>query len=128
MIDKIKLEYDKNNYWGITTSIDLYSCNPEFIKDENKIKEFASKLCDLIKVKKFGDCIVVNFGEREEIQGYSMVQLIETSLISGHFANKTSNAYLDIFLCKYHNPKETAKFCKEFFQAKSYIFNYTFRK
>lgn len=128
MSDKIKSEFDKSNNWGITTSVDLYSCNPDFVRDENKIKEFVSQLCDLIKVKKFGESVVVNFGEREAIQGYSMVQLIESSLISGHFANKTNNVYLDIFSCKYHDPEKIANFAEKFFQAKKYILHYTFRK
>lgn len=128
MIDKIKLEYDKNNNWGLTISLDLHACRPEYIRDENKIGEFVVELCDLIHVKRFRDCIIVNFGEREEIEGYSMTQLIETSLISGHFANKTNNVYLDIFSCKYNNPEEIAEFCKEFFQAKDYTLHYIFRK
>lgn len=128
MSDKIKSEFEKDNNWGITTSIDLYSCNFDFIRDEKKIKEFVSELCGLIKVKKFGECVVVNFGEGEEIQGYSMVQLIETSLISGHFANKTNNVYLDIFSCKYHDPEEIANFAKKFFQAEKHILHFTFRK
>lgn len=128
MSDKIKSEFDKSNNWGITTSVDLYFCNPDFIRNENKIKEFVFQLCDLINVKKFGECVIVNFGEREAIQGYSMVQFIETSLISGHFANKTNKAYVDIFSCKYHNPEEVANFSKKFFQAKKYILHFTFRK
>jgi S-adenosylmethionine decarboxylase len=127
-MDPIKEEYDKNNSWGITTSVDLHGCNPDFIRDAEKIKEFVKNLCDLIEVKIFGECIVVHFGEKEEIQGFSMVQLIESSLVSGHFANKTNNAYLDIFSCKYHNPYKVAEFCKEFFEAKDYTLNYLFRK
>jgi len=127
-MDKIKKEYDKTGAWGILTSVDLHSCNSEFIRDAEKIKSFVSQLCDLIKVKKFRECIVVHFGDKEEIQGFSMAQLIESSLISGHFANKINNAYIDIFSCKYNNPEKVAKFCKKFFQAKDYKLNYLFRK
>lgn len=127
-MDDIKEKYKKNDSWGILTSVDLHSCDPNLIKDAEKIKGFVMQLCDLIKVKKFQDCVIVHFGEKEEIQGFSMVQLIESSLVSGHFANKTNNAYLDIFSCKYHNPKQVAKFCKSFFKAKDYKLNYLFRK
>lgn len=127
-MDKIKDEYGRNNIWGISTSIDLHSCNPEFVRDAEKIKEFVVQLCELIKVKRFGECIVVGFGEKEEVQGFSITQLINTSLLSGHFANKTNNIYLDIFSCKYYNPLEAAEFCKNFFQAKDYTLNYNFRK
>ncbi len=127
-MDTIKEKYEKNASWGILTSVDLHSCNPNLIRGEDKIKEFVMELCDFIKVKRFRDCIVVHFGEKEEIEGFSMVQLIESSLVSGHFANKTNNVYLDIFSCKYYNPKKVADFCKSFFKAKDYRLNYIFRK
>ena len=46
-----------------------------------------------------------------------MVQLIETSLISGHFANDTNSAYLDIFSCKGYDPAVVEEFSKNFFGA-----------
>ena len=79
-------------------------------------------------MKRFGECTVVNFGEDERVAGFSMTQLIETSLISGHFANQTNAVYLDIFSCKYYNPYEAANFAKEFFEAESYTVNYLLRK
>lgn len=127
-MDKIEEEYNINRSWGILTSVDLHSCSPELIRNAEIIKKFVALLCDLIQVKRFQDCVVVHFGEKEEISGFSMVQLIETSLISGHFANKTNNAYLDIFSCKYHNPKKVAEFCKYFFKAKDFKLNYLFRR
>lgn len=127
-MDKIKIEYTRKKYWGITVSVDMRSCNPELIRDADKIKKFVDELCRLIKTRKFGECVVVNFGEKEEIQGYSMVQLVETSLVSGHFANKTNSAYVDVFSCKYFNPYEVADFCQKYFQAEEYLVDYVFRK
>jgi S-adenosylmethionine/arginine decarboxylase-like enzyme len=46
-----------------------------------------------------------------------MIQLIETSLISGHFANLTNSAYIDIFSCKAYDPDTVAEFTRKFFQA-----------
>ena len=86
------------------------------------------ELCDNIKVKRFGECQVVHFGEDPRVSGFSMVQLIETSLISGHFANQTNNVYLDVFSCKYFNPKVVAEFAEKVFEAKNYTLNYTLRK
>ena len=126
--DSIYSEYQKNGSWGMLTSVDLKSCNPDFIRDAEKIKTFVVELCHLIGAKRFGECTVVHFGEREDVQGYSMVQLIESSLVSGHFANKTNSVYLDIFSCKYYNPKEAAEFAKKFFEASDYTLNHVFRK
>ncbi|MCP9452955.1 MAG: S-adenosylmethionine decarboxylase, partial [Nitrospira sp.] len=75
------------------------------------------ELCDLIGMKRYGDCQVVDFGEGR-VAGYSMVQLISTSLISGHFANDTNSAYLDIFSCKGYDPMLVESFSKRFFGAR----------
>jgi hypothetical protein len=48
-----------------------------------------------------------------------MIQLIETSLISGHFANDTDRAYLDIFSCKGYDPATVEEFSRDFFGARS---------
>ena len=103
--------------WGLLTSLDIYGCNPEIIRDENQIRRYVTELCHLIEMKRFGECQVVHFGEDERVSGYSMVQLIETSLISGHFANLTNAAYIDIFSCKPYDPEKVARFSKEFFQG-----------
>jgi S-adenosylmethionine/arginine decarboxylase-like enzyme len=79
-------------------------------------------------MKRFGDTKVVHFGEDEKVAGYSMVQLIETSLISGHFTNSTNNAYIDIFSCKYYNPLAVEEFTKKFFEAKEAKMHYILRE
>jgi len=126
--ENLKEEYENQGAWGMLSSIDLHSCNPKIIRDSSKIKQFVVELCNLIKMKRFGVTTVVNFGEDERVSGFSMTQLIETSLISGHFANLTNNVYLDVFSCKYYDPKITAEFAKKFFQAKDYKLTYLLRK
>lgn len=58
--------------WGLSTSLDLYGCNPEIIRDPEKIKQYARELCDLIDMKPFGDCQVVNFGKEDVAKGPSI--------------------------------------------------------
>ncbi len=123
----LESEFKKLKAWGISANVDLYDCNPEMIRSSDKIKQYVEELCDLIKVNRFGDCVVVNFGEDKRIAGYSMTQLIETSLVSGHFANQTNNAYLDVFSCRFFDPEVVAEFSKKFFEAKSCSLNHTFR-
>jgi S-adenosylmethionine/arginine decarboxylase-like enzyme len=103
--------------WGLLSCIDLYECDPEIIRNDKKIKQFVAELCDLIKMKRFGETQVVHFGEDERVAGYSMIQLIETSLISAHFANQTNATYLDVFSCKLYEPQVVADFTKRFFRA-----------
>jgi S-adenosylmethionine/arginine decarboxylase-like enzyme len=105
--------------WGILTSLDIYDCNPEIIRDADQIKRYVIELCELIEMKRFGECQVVHFGEDERVAGFSMIQLIETSLISGHFANLTNAAYIDVFSCKAYDSEKVAEFTQRFFQGKT---------
>jgi S-adenosylmethionine/arginine decarboxylase-like enzyme len=102
--------------WGLSTSVDLQDCNPDIITDRDRIEAYVIALCELIGMKRYGECRIVYFGEGR-VAGYSMVQLIETSLISGHFANDTNRAYLDIFSCKGYDPAVVEDFSKRFFGA-----------
>lgn len=125
--DEIIAFYNENGCWGLQANIDVKECNPILIRSSDVIKKYAIELCDLIKMKRFGETTVVNFGEDEKVAGYSMVQLIETSLISGHFANQTNNAYIDVFSCKLFDPYQAAEFTQIFFDARSSIVNFVFR-
>ena len=78
-------------------------------------------------MKRFGDPLIIFFGEDAAVSGYSMTQLIETSLISGHFANQTNGAFIDIFSCKLYNPITAATFTQKYFEAKSCKIGYLFR-
>jgi len=123
----LKEQYEKENAWGLLSSIDVYNCNPEKIKDKNAIIEYVSRLCELIDMKQYGDPTVVHFG-KGETEGFSLVQLIETSLISGHFANESNRAFIDIFSCKFYDPEKAAEFTKEFFGGSHYRLNTLIRK
>lgn len=127
-VKDLRQEFDSGKPWGLLSSIDLHSCNSELVRSEDKIKEFVKQLCIKIDMKRFGDTIVVDFGEDLRVSGFSMTQLIETSLISAHFVNQTNNIFLDIFSCKFYDPVKAAEFAKDFFQAKDYKLNYVIRK
>ena len=113
-------EYESKTPWGVLTSIDVYKCAPELIKDAKAIEKFVHKLCDMIGMKRFGECQIVHFGEDQKVEGFSMTQLIETSLISGHFANASNTVYLDIFSCKFYEPREVAEFATDYFKGNNY--------
>ena len=113
--------------WGLYTGVDLRECNPASIRDPEKIRQFIIELCELIDMKRFGEPQIVHFGPNERVAGYSMTQLIETSLVSGHFANATNAAYLDIFSCKECEPEAAAMFCRDFFEAKAVTYNVILR-
>lgn len=119
IMERAKMEFA----WGIASSIDIYNCDPETIRDAGKIKQFVLELCELIEMKRFGDTLVVHFGEDERVAGFSMVQLIETSLVSAHFANQSNTTYLDVFSCKPYDPEVVADFAQRFFGGTHCISN-----
>lgn len=110
-------EIKDDDEWGFEAQIDLHDCDPEIIRDFEKVKQYVIELCDLIEMRRFGECTVVHFGEDEKVAGISFFQLIETSCISGHLANATNRAFINIFSCKKYNEKLAAEFTKEFFKA-----------
>ena len=71
-------------------------------------------------MRRYGETQVVFFGDDPRVTGFSMTQLIETSLISAHFADASCAIYLDVFSCAPYDPEEVAKFAAVYFKAKSY--------
>lgn len=110
--------FEETNAWGLAISIDMAKCNPKTIRDPVKIKDFIIKICDYIDMKRYGEPLIERFGESERVSGYSFVQLIQTSCISGHLIEETDGACIDIFSCKSYPPEKTVQFCKSFFEAK----------
>ncbi|WDP88537.1 MAG: S-adenosylmethionine decarboxylase [Desulfobacter sp.] len=113
--------------WGIASAIDIYDCDPGKIRNAEYIKCFVRELCDLIEMKRFGETQVVHFGEDEKVEGFSMVQLIETSLISAHFANLTNATYLDVFSCKPYDPEVVRRFSQDYFNGSRSCLSVTYR-
>ncbi len=123
----IKEQAVEQAVWGIASSFDIYNCDPDTIRDAGKIKQFVKELCDLIEMKRYGETTVVHFGEDEKVAGFSMIQLIETSLISAHFANLTNTTYLDVFSCKPYDPAVVEEFARTFFGGSHVITNVNLR-
>jgi S-adenosylmethionine/arginine decarboxylase-like enzyme len=114
--------------WGLAASIDIYDCEPALIRSADHIRQFVKDLCELIEMKRFGETQVVHFGEDEKVAGFSMVQLIETSLISAHFANLSNATYLDVFSCKPYDPEVVRRFACDYFGGQRTRMNVTLRQ
>ena len=128
-IQETNLEIEsKTEYWGVTSSIDLYECNLSLMQNADAIREFVKILCDRIKMRRYGETQVVFFGDEPRVQGFSMTQLIETSLISAHFADASRAIYLDVFSCAPYDPEDAAKFAAEYFKAMRYNVNVSYRR
>ena len=128
MSDEEAMERYKNNgEWGLMVSVDIRECDPKKIASKEVITQFAIDLAEYINMKRYKDPIVVMFGDSPKVHGYSLVQLIETSLISGHFAEDSDRAFIDVFSCREFPPQKTAEFCKEYFGGKSMEYAIAFR-
>ncbi len=109
----------KKAVYGYELIMDLFDCNPHTISSKKKLQEYVNRLCRLIKMKKYGKLLLPYFGEKKpHTKGYSLIQLIETSSITGHFSELWNSAYINIFSCKAFDHKKAREFTKEFFEAK----------
>lgn len=114
-----KIDENKNKIYGMELILDIHNCDPEIIKSRKKIFEFSKKICKIIKMKPYGRPFIKRFGFGKDFTaGYSLVQLIETSSLTGHFSELWDRAYINIFSCKLFNHKIALKFTKKFFNAK----------
>lgn len=106
-----------NAPWGYSLSMDLNDCDPALIRSREKIQEYVIQLCKLIDMKRYGDIMIEHFGTGNK-EGFTMVQLIETSNITAHFANDIQAAFIDIFSCKDFDFVAVTNFTMEFFGSK----------
>lgn len=112
--------------WGYSLGLDVKECNPATIRSKELLQEYVIKLCKLIDMVRHGDLLIEHFGSGDK-EGFTIVQLIETSSITGHFANDTNSAYIDIFSCKSFDIEDILKFTLEFFGADNYTTHFSAR-
>lgn len=116
--------------FGWELNLDLYRCNPAKVRSKEDILAFVVQLCDeVLEMKRFGEPWAERFGlDRAETTGYSVVQMIETSSVVGHFSEGTNTIYLDIFSCKPYDQQKVCDFCRGFFEAESVVEHFIERK
>ena len=87
--------------WGKHVIIDMSAGDRERVRSARHICRFVETLVETIGMKAYGLPVLEHFAEHvPEAAGYSLVQLIETSAITGHFCGSSGDAYIDIFSCK----------------------------
>jgi S-adenosylmethionine/arginine decarboxylase-like enzyme len=87
--------------WGKHVIIDMAAGDRERVQSATHIRSFVEALVERIGMKAYGPPILEHFAEHvPEAAGYSSVQPIETSAITGHFCDLSGDAYIDIFSCK----------------------------
>lgn len=113
--------------WGYHLVLDCYNADRELITSSTNIAAFAKALVKKINMKAYGEPQVIHFGEDDK-QGYTLVQLIETSNITAHFCDDTGNFYLDVFSCKPYENALVVETVKQFFAPERIVDRYLERE
>ena len=100
--------------WGYHTILDCHGCDPQSIREGGNIENFAKELVEKIDMVAFGGPLLVHFG-KDDKKGFTLVQLIETSNICGHFVDENGDFYLDVFSCKDFNENIVTDYIQQCF-------------
>ena len=106
-----------NNFWGYHLILDCSGCDHDKITNYDNVYSFAKQLVKDIDMVAYGEPQIVDFGSGNKA-GFTLVQLIDTSNICGHFVNENDTMYLDVFSCKDYDTATVTKLVKEYFGAK----------
>ena len=106
--------------WGQHLILDLTNCDRDAIKNPVTIRTFSADLVQAIGMKAYGEPILEHFATHEPASGgYTLVQLIETSNITAHFAEQSGDVYLDVFSCKAFSEENAIAVCEKYFTPRN---------
>jgi len=104
------------NPWGHHLILDVKSCQLDRARDPEYIKNFVKNLVNLIEMVPYGEPQLTHFADGTDKAGWTVIQLIETSNITGHFLDASGDLYLDVFSCKDFEAEVVTKAVHEYFQ------------
>jgi len=113
--------------WGFHLTLDCRACNKPKIQSAENITQFAKELVVQIDMVPYGEPQVVHFG-KEDKTGYTLVQLIETSNICGHFCDDSGDCYIDVFSCKPFDNDTVVEVVNKYFEPTSIRTNFLSRQ
>jgi S-adenosylmethionine/arginine decarboxylase-like enzyme len=106
--------------WGQHLILDMYDCDRAAVRNPDTIRAFSRDLVDAVGMKAFGAPVLEHFAEHDPAAGgYTLVQLVETSHISAHFAENTGDIYLDVFACKTFSEEAAVEVSKRYFRPRA---------
>ena len=106
-------------FWGKHAVVDVLECNLARARDPVYIADFVHELVKQIDMVPYGEPQVVHCADNTEKAGWTVIQLIETSSIVGHFLDANGDLYLDVFSCKDYDPMTVKKVIERFFSPKN---------
>jgi S-adenosylmethionine/arginine decarboxylase-like enzyme len=102
--------------WGYHLMVDCSGCSN--IESRDQIYNFVKDLTIRIGMQAHGEPVIEYLLPGDINQGYSLMQLITTSNICGHFMELNGTAYFDVFSCKEFDPKTVKRVIKDYFNPK----------
>ncbi len=102
--------------WGQHLILDLGGCPREQLTAAGHIPNWVKELIGAIDMKAFGEPVLEHFASHSfDAAGFTLMQLIETSNISAHFAENLGQVYIDVFSCKRFDEQLAIEVCKKYF-------------
>jgi S-adenosylmethionine/arginine decarboxylase-like enzyme len=115
------------NHWGKHLTLDVKGCDKTRVTDPGYISEFTKKLVQRIDMVPYGEPQLVHFADGTEKAGWTVIQLIQTSNIMGHFLDINGDLYLDVFSCKEFKEEIVIETLKEYFAPEQIQTNVIYR-
>lgn len=81
--------------------MNLTECPRDLVTSRAALTDYVAQLVEAIDMVTYGEVQIPHFGhDNPNTSGFSVLQMIETSLISGHLVDATGRACWDVFSCK----------------------------
>jgi S-adenosylmethionine/arginine decarboxylase-like enzyme len=114
-----------NMHWGYHLMLDCSGC--VHIDSRDNIYKFVKDLIKEIDMVAHGEPVIEYLLPGDPKQGYSLMQLITTSNICGHFMELDGTAYFDVFSCKKFEISVAENVVKKYFNPKKIKVNFLTR-
>lgn len=119
----------ENRFWGYQLMLDCNDCNRAAITNPAYLKVWVETLVHRIEMVPYKQPIIEHFGHNDpNLEGWTVIQLIETSNIIAHFNDHTGEGYIDIFSCRPFNIDVAEECVQEYFSPKFIRRNYLTRQ
>jgi len=116
-------------YWGYHTLLDCSNCDRTAITSPDVLEKWVKTLVEEIKMVAYGEPQIIHFGHNDvKLEGWTVIQLIETSNIIAHFNDHTGEGYIDIFSCKDYDVDVAVKTVQKFFSPEKIRKNFITRQ
>jgi len=113
--------------WGYHLVIDARGCN-DSCKSGDALTTWVHELVELIDMVAYGAPMIEHFAKHDPLKaGYTVIQMIETSAITGHFVDLNGGAYIDIFSCKPFDIQTVMEHFVKYFEPKDVFVGASYR-